>query len=41
LTAKPAYLMSDEELKATRDAEIEHQRQLAKGRGHLRIVGKK
>jgi hypothetical protein len=41
LTAKPPHLMSDEELKATLDAEIEHQRQLAKGRGHLQVVGKK
>ena len=41
LTAKPAYLMSDEELQATREAELEHQRQLAMRRGHLQVVGKK
>jgi hypothetical protein len=41
LTAKPPHLMSDEELKATRHAEIEHQRQLAKGREHSRIGRKK
>jgi hypothetical protein len=38
LTAKPPHLMSDEELKATSEAEIEHRRQLEKGRGHLRVV---
>jgi hypothetical protein len=38
LTAKPAYLMSDEELEQTRAAVIEHQKQLRKGKGHLHLI---
>jgi hypothetical protein len=38
LTAKPAFMMSDEELKQTRAAEIEHEKQLRLGRGHLHLV---
>jgi|SRR6516162_1079569 hypothetical protein len=38
LTAKPPFLMTDEELQETRRAEVEHQRQVALGRGHLHLI---
>ena len=38
LVVKPPHLMTDEELAETRRAELEHQRQVALGRGQLRLV---
>jgi hypothetical protein len=38
MLVKPAYLMSDEELQQVRAAEVEHEKQLRKGRGHLHLV---
>jgi hypothetical protein len=37
LTAKPSFLMSDEELQQVRDAEIQHEKELRKGR-HLHLI---
>ena len=39
MTAKPAFMMSDQELEQVRAAEIEHEKQLRKGRGHLHLIG--
>jgi hypothetical protein len=39
LTAKPPYLMSDDELEKTYEAQLEHERQVKKGRGQLHRVG--
>jgi hypothetical protein len=38
LSVKPAYLMSDEELQEVEAAEIEHEKQLRKGRAHLHLI---
>jgi hypothetical protein len=38
MLVKPAYLMSDEELQQVRAAEMEHEKQLRKGRGHLHLI---
>jgi hypothetical protein len=38
LTAKPFYMMTDEELEETRRAELEHEKQVALGRGHIRLI---
>jgi hypothetical protein len=38
LSAKPFYLMSDEELREVEAAELEHEKQLRKGRGHLHLI---
>jgi hypothetical protein len=40
LTAKPFYLMSPEELEKVEQAQLEHETQVARGRGHLRLIGK-
>ena len=37
LTAKPCFLMSDEELRQARDAKIRHEKELRKGR-HLHLI---
>ena len=38
LSAKPPYLMSDQELDETLKAQQEHERQVKKGRGHLHLI---
>jgi hypothetical protein len=38
LTAKPLFMMSDQELQQCREAEVEHARQVARGRPLLRVV---
>lgn len=38
LIVKPPHLMTDEELEATRRAELEHLRQVELGRNHLHVV---
>jgi hypothetical protein len=38
LTAKPYFLMSDEEIREVEAAELEHEKELRKGRGHLHLV---
>ena len=38
LVVKPPHLMTDEELEATRRAEVEYQRQITLGSGHLHLV---
>ena|SRR6516162_1995487 len=38
LTAKPEFLMTDEELIEVRRAQEEHEKQVALGRGHLRMI---
>jgi len=38
LTAKPFFMMTDEELEETRRAELEHERQVSLGRGHLHLM---
>jgi hypothetical protein len=40
LTAKPFYLMSPEELEKVERAQLEHEKQVARGRGHLRVIPK-
>jgi hypothetical protein len=40
LTAKPFYLMSDQEIEKVEQAQIEHEKQVARGRGHIRLIGK-
>jgi hypothetical protein len=40
LTAKPFYLMSPDELEKVEQAQLEHEKQVARGRGHLRLIGK-
>jgi hypothetical protein len=37
MVVKPAYLMSDDELQQVRDAEIQHEKELRKGR-HLHLI---
>jgi hypothetical protein len=37
LTAKPLYLMSDQELQEVEAAELAHEKELRKGRGHLHL----
>jgi hypothetical protein len=38
LSAKPYFMMSDEELREVEAAELEHEKQLRKGRGHLHLI---
>jgi hypothetical protein len=38
LTAKPFYMMTDEEVAETRQAQLEHEKQVARGHGHLHLV---
>ena len=38
LVVKPPHLMTDEELEATRRAEVEYQHQISLGRGHPHMV---
>jgi hypothetical protein len=38
MTAKPFYLMSPEELDQVERAQLEHEKQVARGRGHLRLI---
>jgi hypothetical protein len=38
MVVKPAYMMSDEELQEVRAAEIQHEKELRRGRGHLHLV---
>jgi hypothetical protein len=38
LTAKPFYMMTDAELEETRQAQLEHEKQVARGRGHLQVI---
>jgi hypothetical protein len=38
LTAKPFFMMTDEELEETRRAELEHERQVSLGRDHLHLI---
>jgi hypothetical protein len=38
MIVKPLHLMSDTELQQMREAELEHRRQVALGRGHLRVA---
>jgi hypothetical protein len=40
LTAKPFYLMSLEELDQVEKAELEHEKQVARGRAHIRPIPK-
>jgi hypothetical protein len=40
LTAKPFHLMSPEELDQVERAEIEHEKQVARGRAHIRLIPK-
>jgi hypothetical protein len=40
MTAKPFYLMSPEELDQVEAAELEHAKQVARGRGHVRLLPK-
>lgn len=41
LTAKPVFMMSDDELKEVSGAQREHEKQVALGRGHLHVVDKR
>jgi hypothetical protein len=38
MIVKPPHLMNDAELQQMREAELEHRRQVALGRGHLRVA---
>jgi hypothetical protein len=38
MVVKPAYMTSDEELQEVRAAEIQHEKELRRGRGHLHLV---
>jgi hypothetical protein len=38
LTAKPVFMMTDEDLQETRRAELKHQRQVAIGRAHSHLI---
>lgn len=38
LTAKPFFMMTDQELAEVREAELEHERQVSLGRGQLHVV---
>jgi hypothetical protein len=38
LSVKPFFLMSDEELHEVEAAELEHEKELRRGRGHLHLV---
>ena len=38
LTAKPFFMMTDQELAEVREAELEHERQIAIGHAQLRLV---
>jgi hypothetical protein len=40
LTAKPFYLMSPEELEQVEQAQLEHEKQVARGRSHIRLLRK-
>jgi hypothetical protein len=40
LTAKPFFLMSPEELAQVEQAQLEHERQTARSRGHIRLLPK-
>jgi hypothetical protein len=40
MTAKPFFLMSPEELDQVEKAELEHEKQVAHSRGHLRLLPK-
>ena len=38
MTAKPSFMMTDEELKEVREAELEHEKQVAAGRDQIRLM---
>ena len=38
MTAKPFFMMSPEELNQVEEAELEHEKQIARSRGHLRVI---
>jgi hypothetical protein len=38
MVIKPLHMMTDGELQQMREAELEHRRQVALGRGHLRVA---
>jgi hypothetical protein len=40
LTAKPFYLMSPEEIDQVEQAQLEHEKQVARGRAHIRLLPK-
>jgi hypothetical protein len=40
MTAKPFFMMSLEEIDQVEKAELEHAKQVARGRGHLRLLPK-
>jgi hypothetical protein len=41
LTAKPFYLMNPEELEQVEQAQLEHEKQVARSRGHIRLLPKR
>jgi hypothetical protein len=40
MTAKPFFMMSQEEVDQVERAELEHEKQVARGRGHLHLIPK-
>ena len=38
MTAKPSFMMTDDKLKEVRQAELEHERQVAAGRGQIHLI---